>query len=358
MKIDKDIWNGNDGQPEIEYYTIQNQAGNYVVLSSYGACIMKVVIGDKNGRKRDVVLGYETPGEYRLRGEFLGACVGRFGGWIKDGKIRVGGREYRLYRNDGKNHLHGGKMGFDKQLWSGEIQDDKVIFRRVSPDGEENYPGALNVEIAYGFTEENTLSISYHAVCDSDTVCNLTNHTYFNLDGEGKILGHRLLLKSDWLNDNDEDGISCLGVRPVDHTPFDFRTEKQIGRDLDTECDQLLFGHGYDHNYVLGRAGERKLAAVLRGETSGISMEVWTNQSGIQLYTGNYLEGWPGKNGMICEKNSGVCLETQFCPSFEERKRGDLYPILKKNEAYCHEVEYHFYTEQEMIGDDTKKGVI
>lgn len=359
MEIKKEAWGGEKGGETTWKYTLKNAAGNYIAVCNYGAALLEVGIADREGRIRDVVLGYDTPEQYRQGTDFFGACVGRFGGWIKDGIICAGGQEYQLLRTDGKNHLHGGARGFDKRLWEGEIQGNKVVFRLFSPDGEEGYPGNMDISVSYEFTEENALTLTYDAVCDSDTVCNLTNHSYFNLDGagSGSVYGHTLLLNADWVNDDDEDGISCLGIRPVEGTVFDFRKPEQIGARAKDNSEQLLYGHGYDHNFYLGpeQKDVLKRAAVLSGSQSGIVMEVWTNQSGVQLYAGNYLKDSRGKGGRRYGPNGGVCLETQFCASPEEVEKGHLYPVLCKNQAYHHKTTYRFVTKEGLTGGENDR---
>lgn len=328
---------------DIVLCTIYNKNGNYVSITNYGCAIVKIFIPGRDGIQRDVVLGYDTADEY-IRGKcFFGACVGRFGGYIENGHITVNGRDFDLPLTDGKNHLHGGIEGFDKKVWNCRTEKDKAVFYRKSIDGEEGYPGNLEVSVSYEFTDEDILRIRYEAKSDSDTVCNLTNHSYFNLNGAGSgdIKGHELTIFADLLDQNNEDGISCPGLIEITGTPFDFRSGHPIGDNLDVEDLQMRYGHGYDHNYLLRKKG-MKTAAILIGERSGIRMEVRTTHSGLQLYTGNYIESENGKEGIVYRKNDGVCLETQYCATEEEVAAGEFYPILHAGERYEYLTEIMF----------------
>lgn len=349
MKIRHESFGRTEDLGEVTKFYLENEKGNYAVVTDYGCTILELWVADRSGKRRNVVLGYQSLEEYRSREEFLGACVGRFGGWIKDGRILVGEKAYQLERTDGKNHLHGGKQGFDKRLWESRIEGAQVHFSRLSPDGEEHYPGNLKVQISYEFTEQDELKIHYEAVCDEDTVCNLTNHSYFNLGGEGSgsIYGHELQLHAHMVQENNEDGISDLGMFPVEGTVFDFCRPKPIGRDAHEEEIQLHYGCGYDHNYYLGSSGKLREAAVLSCRESGLKMRVWTDQSGIQLYAGNYLSGYRGRSGALYEKHAGVCLEAQYCPSQEQIREGRLYPLLKAGEKYEYTTIYQFQIGQE-----------
>lgn len=341
--MQQEIFGKTEGGKTVSKYRLKNANGNELVVSDYGCTLMELWIKGNNGEKRNIVLGYPDFPGYVNNGDYLGACVGRFGGYIKNGRIAVNGQEYQLALTDTKHHLHGGMKGFDKYVWKADCKENKVIFSRRSPDGEEAYPGNLDVHITYELTDDDEIRLSYEAISDKDTVCNLTNHTYFNLDGaESKnILDHELQINAELIQNNNADGISDMGMFSADQTPFDFRTLKKIGKDIMEDDVQLSYGHGYDHNYYLGQAGQMKEAAVLYSEKSGIEMRIFTNQSGIQLYTGNYLSGGKVLNNPH-GANAGVCLETQYCPSEKEQNKGILYPILKAGQRYIHQTVYKF----------------
>ncbi len=341
----QEFFGRTEADEAVKKYRLKNSRGNEIVVSDYGCTLMELWLEDKTGRKQNVVLGYSDLEGYLRNTDFLGACVGRFGGYIKQGRIRLNGREYQLAITDGKNHLHGGKKGFDKYVWESCCEKNRICFFRTSPDGEENYPGNLKVQITYEFTDQDEIKLRYEAVSDQDTICNLTNHTYFNLDGRESqnILEHDLNLNAEWVQKNNADGISDIGLFSVKNTAFDFRTTKQIGKDMFKQDKQLSYGHGYDHNYYIGRSGEMKKAAVLYSPKSGIEMSIFTNQSGIQLYSGNYLSGCAASGGNNpYGKYRGVCLETQYCPSKAEQQKGILYPVLEAGEKYVHETIFRF----------------
>ena len=338
MEVTKEFFGKTkDGIPVFRFI-MKNSKGMEAAVLEYGCTLQELWVPDKEGNKVNVVLGYQCLEEYEENSDFLGACVGRFGGWIQNSEITVNGEKIKLNPTDGKNHLHGGIKGFDKYVWKGECRDHKILFSRISSDGEENYPGTMKLEISYELTEDGALGICYDAICDKDTVCNLTNHTYFNLNGRnsGNILGHSLEIKSQKVQSDNEEGISDWELLDVKNTPFDFSKEKRIGENIGEETPQLKYGHGYDHNYYLGGDKELRKVTTLFSDRTGIEMDVLTNQTGIQLYTGNYLSGEKFK------ENAGVCLETQYCPSEEQLKQGYLYPIVRAEERYRHETKYHF----------------
>lgn len=351
MKITKSNFGVTADGQQAHKFRLENSKGNYAVVSDYGCTILEVWIADKDGHLRDVVLGYRTLEEYMQNDEYLGACVGRFGGFIKDGLIRLNGQTYRLHIREGeKHHLHGGKKGFDKYVWDSRIsyfpaERACVSFSRLSPDGEEHYPGNLKACVSYEFTEYDALKITYDAICDQDTICNLTNHAYFNLEGEdaGSIRSHHLQMDADSIQAVNEDGISDLGMFCAEGTPFDFRAGKTIGQDADKLHIQLLHGEGYDHNYYLGAPGQWKRAATLFSEKSGIEMQVYTTQTGVQFYTANSMDGSIiGRSGTHYHPYDAVCFETQYCAPKEMLEAGEQYPVLKKGERYHCETVYRF----------------
>ncbi len=291
--------------------TLQNSSGASLTVLDYGATIQKLCVPDRGGSFVDVVLGYDTVEEYAGQGAYLGAAIGRVGNRIGGAAFSLNGKLYQLAKNDGENQLHGGLKGFDKQIWSMSQDGQSLVCSRLSPDGEENYPGNLRVQIRYTLTEDNRLVISYDADTDADTPVNLTNHSYFNLNGGGSILGHRLRIFSERITAN---GSGCLPtgeIRSVEGTAFDFRSEKTIGADIDADDEQLKLVGGYDVNYVLSG----KKAAVLYSPDTGIEMTVETDLPGMQLYTANFLSERRGKNGSTMRPRDGVCFETQLFPN-------------------------------------------
>jgi len=292
----------------ISTYKLTNASGMTVTVTNLGGAIVKLEVPDKNGKLRDVVLGLDSAEDYATKKHpYFGVVAGRFANRIKNGRFTLDGCEYQLETNDGEQHLHGGFAGFDKKIWQvEEATASKIVLTYNSPGGEANYPGNLNVCMTYSLCSENILRIDYHATTDTKTICNLTNHSYFNLSGhtEGDILDHELELVADKYTPVDEGLIPTGELADVTGTPFDFRMAKAIGRDI-------AAAGGYDHNYVLRAPGK---AAVAYSPKSGIRMTVFTNSPGIQLYTGNMIEEGQAGKGTTYGKHSGFCLETQIFP--------------------------------------------
>ena len=309
-----------DGTP-VEIFTLTNQRGMVVRIITYGAIIQSIRVPDKNGRVADVVIGHDTLEGYRTASRFFGAVVGRYGNRIAKGKFTLDGHEYMLTVNNGPNHLHGGTVGFDKVVWTPMTfvgTGTSVSLSRASPDGEEGYPGTLQVTVTYSLSDMNELTVRYIARTDKPTPINLTQHSYFNLAGHdaGDIGGHILLLNADRYTPVDATQIPTGAIASVAGTPFDFRTPAAIGLRMDADDDQLRIGGGYDHNFVLndGR-GQPGLAARVVEPTSGRTLEVSTTEPGIQFYSGNKLDGSiTGKGGAVYSRRSGFCLETQHFP--------------------------------------------
>ena len=306
----------------------------------YGATVQSVLVRDQKGAWVDVVLGHDTVEGYETHDGYLGACVGRVANRIGGAEFTLNGKTYPLAKNDGNNHLHGGLRGFDKFIWQAVMMEDGVQFSRVSPDGEEAYPGNLQVRVTYTL-KNGALSITYDAVSDQDTLCNLTNHSYFNLNGGGTAMEHTLQINASQFLENSAECMPTGKILPVDGTPFDFRTPKKVGRDLEQDDVQLHNCGGYDHNFCLPGDGALYDAAVLSSAESGITMTVSTTMPGVQLYTANFLGPWAGKGGQVYHKRDAVCLETQFypnamaCEAFQK-------PILRAGEAYHQVTKYAF----------------
>lgn len=306
----------------------------------YGATVQALLVMDKNGKPVDVVLGHDTIEGYETHDGYLGACVGRVANRIGGAEFTLNGKTYPLAKNDGQNHLHGGLRGFDKYIWDAEVLEDGVKFSRVSPDMEEGYPGNLAVSVTYR-VENGALVITYDAKSDRDTLCNLTNHSYFNLNGGGSVLSHVLQINAEQFLENSNQCMPTGKILSVDGTPFDFRAPKPVGQDIGANDQQLQNCGGYDHNFCLPDTGELVEAAVLSGPKSGITMKTLTTMPGMQLYSANFLGPWAGKGGTMYDKRGAVCLETQFYPN-AMRCEGFRKPILKVGEAYHQVTVYAF----------------
>lgn len=341
-----------DGR-EINLYTLTNKNGMTVAITNYGGIVQSIKTPDRNGKLDDIVLGFETADGYLKEHPYFGALIGRYGNRIAKATFTLNGQVYKLAANDGPNHLHGGIRGFDKQLWSAresaEPASQRLELTYVSKDGEEGYPGTLSTTVVYTLTDENELRIDYTATTDKDTVLNLTNHSYFNLAGQGSsdILGHQIMIAADRFTPVDATLIPTGELKPVEGTPFDFRKATAIGARINAQDEQITRGRGYDHNFVLNRAGsDLALAARVTEPTSGRVMEVLTTQPGVQFYTGNFLDGsLRGKGGKVYGHRSGLCLETQHFPDSPNRPE---FPstVLRPGEKYTSTTIYRFAAEK------------
>lgn len=335
-----------DGR-EATLYELVNAAGARVGVTDFGGRIVKIVVPDKNGAMTDVALGYADVSGYFPNIGYIGALIGRVGNRICKGECPLGGKTLHLNANAGGHHLHGGNVGFDQKLWDVQADEagNRLTLTTVSPDGEENYPGTLRVKVTYTFTEDDELSIRYEAVCDKDTLVNLTNHAYFNLSGEGSgdVKNHEMTIHADAFTAADEGLIPTGELRPVAGTVFDLRKPLRIAdglRGLENDI-QMQSGKGYDHNFVLRGAGVKEAAVVYAPDT-GIEMRVFTDQPGVQFYGGNCLEGVnPGKCGRAYAPMAGLCLETQ---RFPDAPNHDNFPsiLLKAGEKYDTTTTYAF----------------
>ena len=322
-------------------FRLTNKQGASAVILDYGCTVQSLCVPNAHGGTTDVVLGYDTVAEYEENSGYLGAAIGRIGNRIGKSEFTLNGKTYHLAHNDGENHLHGGLRGFDKYIWDAQEQGDTLVFTRVSPDGEEGYPGNLSVKISYTLTDENELKIVYDADTDADTIVNLTNHSYFNLNGRGSVLQHVLQVFAQQITENDAACLPTGKFLPVAGTPFDFTTPKEIGRDIEADDVQLRNGGGYDHNFVLSDEGAHKRVAVLVGNESGIRLSAFTTLPGVQVYSANSLTDRKGKGGVPLVRRGALCLETQVfpnamaCPGFPS-------PVLRKGEHYHTETVYRF----------------
>lgn len=304
----------------VELITLTNAHGVELRAMTYGAIIVSLKVPDRAGQLGDVVLGYDSLAGYVKSSPYFGAVVGRYGNRIAKGKFTLDGADYTLAVNNGPNALHGGLTGFDKVVWGADtmrtVGGVGIRFRYVSKDGEEGYPGTLTTAVTYTLTDANEVHIAYEATTDKATPLNLTQHAYFNLGGKGDILAHVLTLNADRYTPVDSTLIPTGELASVAGTPFDFTTPRVIGERINGDHQQVKFGGGYDHNFVLTRADTGlTLAAVLKEPTSGRVLEVRTTEPGVQFYSGNFLDGTlTGKGGVVYAHRTGLCLETQHFP--------------------------------------------
>lgn len=338
---------------KVSLFIMTNANGMQVSLLDYGATVKDIMVPDRDGVYANVSLGFSSLNDYREKSPYFGCTAGRYANRIAKGLFSIDGKKYKLATNNDPNHLHGGERGFDKYVWAARVSETEtaVTFSRRSPDGEEGYPGTLTCKVSYTLTNENELKIEYEATTDKPTVLNLTNHTYFNLAGEGDptILDHELTLSADKYVATDETNIP-VSIREVDGTPFDFRKPTLIGKRIESDQPQIKFGKGYDHTWVVNRKQEQGLAhaATLRDPGSGRVMEIHTDQPGIQFYTGNYLDGsYEGQGGKIYPFRSGLCLETQVFPDSPNHQGQDGWKscVLRPGETYTHLTIHKFKTE-------------
>lgn len=311
----------------VELYTLKNAAGMEVQVTNYGGIVTSLKVADRDGKFDDVVLGFDSLDGYLENDPHFGAIIGRYANRIANAQFELDGKTYRLIANDGPNTLHGGPMGFDTAVWRADTFEQPgeagVVLTHVSPDGDEGFPGELSVRVTYTLTDKNELVIDYRASTDGPTVVNLTHHSYFNLAGHaaGDVLKHQLMIAADRYTPVDQDLIPTGELAGVAGTPFDFRSSTAVGARIDAEDPQIELGHGYDHNFVLNRQGNGLvLAARVAEPTSGRVMEVRTTEPGMQLYTGNFLDGKiEGKGEHAYQRRAGLCLETQHFPDSPHR---------------------------------------
>jgi len=336
-----------DGQI-VDQYTLRNKNGMTAKIINYGCIITHLTAPNKNGVFEDVVLGFDNLEQYVKSNPFFGAIVGRFGNRIGKGKFTLDGKTYSLFINNGPNALHGGKVGFDKVVWKTEIlaEQNALKMSYLSKDGEEGYPGNLTTEVIYRLTDNNALEIEYKATTDKATVINLCNHTYFNLTtGKRDILNHEIALNADKIVAVDKTLIPTGVLRPVVGTPFDFTKSVAIGARIDdTNDEQIKFGGGYDHCFVATDQTEGKLKtiATVYEPSSGRVLEALTTEPGVQFYTGNFLNGSvTSKNGVVCKKRYGFCLETQHFPDSPNQPS---FPstVLRPGQTYQSKTVYRF----------------
>ena len=320
-----------------------------VEISEFGASIISIKTPNNKGEVVDVVLGYNDIEKYKRQTKYIGATVGRCCNRIKKGLIEIDGTKYQLNCNDGKNHLHGGDIGFDKKIWNSKEIENGVELNYISEDGEENYPGQLDVKVTYTL-KENSLVINYKATPNKTTICNLTNHTYFNLNGYGNILQHQVQILADYFTENNQESIPTGKIIPVENTPMDFRNPQYIEKDINNEYYQIKYAKGFDNNWVLNNYnGEIRKIATAYSELSGIELEVSTDLPGLQFYSGNFLDGAEnGKNNIPIKNHSGLCLECQYFPDASHHKNFPQ-PVLRVGEVYNKTIEYKFNVKPQFL---------
>jgi aldose 1-epimerase len=340
-----------DGQ-QADLYILTNKNSVEAAITNYGGTIVSLKVPDRNGKLADVVLGYDKVDDYANGKAYFGAIIGRYGNRIAHGKFTLNGTTYTLPKNDGDNTLHGGLKGFNKRVWTAKDVSSSagqaLELTYLSKDGEEGFPGNLSVKVVYTLTDQNEIKIDYSAMTDKDTIVNLTNHSYFNLAGQGSgdILQHQLMIRADRFTPVDATLIPTGELRSVKGTPFDFTDATAIGARIDQDDQQLKLGRGYDHNWVLnnGTSGSLSLAAQAYDFHSGRLLEVLTTEPGIQFYTGNFLDGTiRGKEGKVYNRRYAFCLETQYFPDSPNHPE---FPstVLKPVQHYRSTTVYKFST--------------
>jgi aldose 1-epimerase len=345
----EEAWGKSAAGEAVERYTLTNAKGASVQISTLGGTVTSIKVPDRAGTLGEVTLGFDTLDGYLKPHPFFGVLVGRYGNRIGKGTFTLDGKTYTLAKNNGENALHGGRKGFDKYVWKAREVASKdglaIELTHVSPDGDEGYPGTLTSTVVYTWTDANALRIDYTATTDKPTVVNLTNHTYFNLSSGAAttILDHELMLASDHFTPVDKGLIPTGELRAVDGTPFDFTKAKKIGTHIDADDEQIKFGGGYDHNFVIRRPpGMMRTVARVTEPTSGRVMEVTTTEPGVQFYTGNFLDGTiVGRGGKTYGKRAGFCLETQHFPDSPNQPK---FPstVLRPGQTYKTTTQYAF----------------
>lgn len=348
MSIVKNFFGRTSKNEEIYSFTLENNNGMKVKIINYGATVVSVIVKNKDGEYSDVVLGYDTIEGYENGDKYFGAVVGRCANRIAGGIFNLNGKEYKLCANNDVNHLHGGKIGFNKVVWDVvkfDSSSDSLELIYKSKDGEEGYPGNLIVNVKYALTQDNSLEIEYKAVSDADTVVNLTNHSYFNLGGHdsGDALNHMVMINSDEFTVNNEKSVPTGEIRRVEGTPMDFRKFTRVGKNIDCHYEQIVLGCGFDHNWIVKNNGsEMQKAAEIIEEKSGRKLEVFTTMPGMQFYSANFLDGSDiGKNNTPYERRAGLCFETQYAPNAINMPAFKT-TILKAGEHYNEKTAYKF----------------
>ncbi len=349
MSIKKHSFGKTSAGEEATLYTLINKKGMSVSLTDFGANIVNIIVPDKDGKYDDVVLGYDNVKGYEGNPAGYGSFIGRHANRIDGASFELNGKTYTLEKNDGNNNLHAGSKSYNKFIYETETFEeedaDSVEFSRLSPHMEQGFPGNLDISVTYTLTDDNELVIEYMAVSDKDTICNLTNHSYFNLNGQasGSVLSQKVMINADTFTPTNDALIPTGEIISVEGTPMDFRKLKALGEDINADYAPLKIAGGYDHNYVLNISGtEVEKVGELVSDESGRTMEIFTNKPGMQLYTGNFISGTEaGKKNFVYQKNGGVCFETQFFPNSCNRPE---FPscVLKAGNEYDYVTVYKF----------------
>ena len=355
MTVEKKSFGKMPNGKQVSLFVLTNANNMQVSLLDYGATVKDIIVPDRKGSFSNVSLGFSNLNDYREKSPYFGSTAGRYANRIAQGKFSLDGQEYKLATNNGPNHLHGGEKGFDKIVWNSKLLETGtgVTFTMSSPNGDEGYPGKLTSKVTYTLTNDNELLVEYSATTDKPTVINLTNHTYFNLAGDGDptILDHELKIYADQYVATDATNIPTA-ILKVLGSPFDFTKTFIIGDRIEVTHDQLKFGKGYDHTWVIRSGGKMidnmKHAATLRDPGSGRKMDIYTDQPGIQFYSGNYLDGsYAGQSGKTYPLRSGLCLETQVFPDSpnHQGEAGWKSCVLRPGETYQHKTLHKFSVE-------------
>lgn len=325
-------------------YSFENKNGMIMEVTDFGATLYALIVPDKDGNPVDVALGYDTPEEYGNSGNGFGATIGRNGNRIGGAKFTLNGKTYELEKNNNGNNLHSGWNYYQHRMWEVKATtENSITLFMHSPDGDQGFPGTFDVDVTYTLTDDNELRIDYNGVADADTVINMTNHSYFNLNGHasGDVLDQELWVDADAFTPTDIELIPTGEICPVEGTPMDFRVKKPIGRDIEEQYEALVFGGGYDHNWCLNNKGNFQKVIELSSALSGITMEVYTDLPGVQIYSGNFLVAEPGKHDVVYKKRQGICFETQNYPDAINHENFPS-PIFKKGEVYKTTTIYKF----------------
>ena len=326
-------------------YTFENANGMVMEVTDFGATLYALLVPDKDGNQVDVVLGYDNPEGYMgPSGTGFGATIGRNGNRIGKAQFTLNGKTYKLDPNNNGNNLHSGYDYYHYRMWEVKgTTENSITLSLYSPDGDQGYPGTLDVEVTYTLTDDNELCIDYYGKVDEDTIVNMTNHSYFNLNGHasGNVLDHELWMDADAFTAMDKQLIPTGEIVCVEGTPMDFRVRKTVGRDIEEQYEALIFGGGYDHNWCLNNHGEFAKVIEFSSDLSGIAMEVYTDLPGVQVYSGNFLKEEQGKDGIVYKHRQGICFETQHYPDAINHDNFPS-PIVKKGEEYRTRTVYKF----------------
>ena len=330
---------------EATLYTFENKNGMVMEVTDFGATLYALIVPDIDGNPVDVVLGYDSPEGYiGPSNTGFGATVGRIGNRIGKATFTLNGKTYTLDENNNGNNLHSGLDYYHHRMWHvKEVTENSITLSLHSPDGDQGYPGTFDVDVTYTLTDENELKIDYLGVPEEDTIVNMTNHTYFNLNGHasGNVLQQELWVDADAFTPTDAELIPTGEICPVEGTPMDFRVKKPVGRDIEADYEAIRFGGGYDHNWCLNNDGKFARVIEFSSELSGITMEVYTDLPGVQIYSGNFLEEEVGKQGIVYRKRQGICFETQIYPDAINHENFPS-PIVRKGEEYRTTTVYKF----------------